>query len=184
MELEDLKLISKLIHKYGIGKMQDIVEANYAFLEYMKKDKEDKKYRRFCENENSKIFTNLKSSIFILNNNIIDFDLLKTNTQNPIALNTDINEMQKYLDNAKQLMGYNPSNVGKLYTTSKSGILIGFDRSVYGTSEISLEDYKMIDLLLKNYKIYVSQKEPIVHVEAENGYAYVLGNYRRFKTIF
>ena len=35
MELEDLKIISELIHKYGIKAFEEVAEAHSLFLDYM-----------------------------------------------------------------------------------------------------------------------------------------------------
>ena len=40
---------------------------------------------------------------------------------------------------------------------------------------ISINEYRLIKLLLENAKIYLSKKNSIIYAEGDNGYAYVLG---------
>lgn len=178
MELEDLKLISKLIHKYGIKEIEHIAEINSVFLSYM-----GNKNSRFFENGEYKIFTNLESSIFILKPELIDFDVLKTNNNNSFALPTSLEEMQKYISNAENLMGNYPTFAKYLLGTSNEGYIYGSNSDYMGLRTISLEDYKMINLLLSYSDIQVSRIEPIVKFENDKGKAYVLGK-NTFRTIF
>ena len=197
MELQDLKIISELIHKYGIKAFEEVAEAHSLFLDYMQNNVSDNNsifysnnnlntYSKFYENETSQIFTNCKNSIYCFKPKIINFDLLKTNTNNPIALPAKEEEIKKYLDNAKKMLGENPSPAYHLFKTNDYGTVIGIEYHKYGsgTESISLEDYKLIRSLLKNIKIYVSKEEPIIHFEGENGYAYVLGRNNIYKSIF
>jgi len=91
MELEDLKIISELIHKYGIKAFEKVAETHSLFLDYMQNNVSDNNlifhnsndsntYSKFYENETSQIFTNCKNSIYCFEPKIINFELLKTNT--------------------------------------------------------------------------------------------------------
>jgi len=197
MELEDLKIISELIHKYGIKAFEKVAETHSLFLDYMQNNVSDNNlifhnsndsntYSKFYENETSQIFTNCKNSIYCFEPKIINFELLKTNTNNPIALPASKEEIEKYLDNAKKMLGENPAPARYLFKTNDYGTVMGteFHKFGSGTESISLEDYKLIHSLLKNIKIYVSKEEPIIHFEGENGYAYVLSRNNRYKSIF
>ena len=175
MKIEDLKIISKLIHTYGIKEFEKIAEMNSAFLNYMI-SKDSNIQSKYCETDSNQIFTNGKSSIFCLNNITIDFDLLKTDTNMPVSLNITSDEMDKYLDNSKKLFGENGVKVTAFLTGSHTGMAFGIEQGNFKPNQIDLQDLKMIRLLLKNYNIYASINEQIFHIEGDNGYAYVLDN--------
>lgn len=195
MELKDLKLVSELIQKYGIKQFEEVAKTHSLFLDYMKNSEADdypffKKnnnlnvYPKFYENEKLQIFTNCKNSIYYFEPKIVNFDLLKTNSNNPIALPASKDKILKYLDNAKKMLGDNPSLAKHLLKTNKYGIIVDFNSHLNESHSIFLQDYEMIRLLLKNLKIYISKEEPIIHFQGENGYAYVLSRNSRYKSMF
>ncbi len=173
MEIEDLKLISKLIHKYGIKEIDNQVKINSAFLEYICDPSGQSMH---SEDNNSQIITNGRSSIFYLEPKLIDFDLINTNTNNPISnLQSNI-DLKKQFERASSCFKNKITTANLVKAGSYAGLLIGNSNSAI-PNKISLQDLKMIDLLIKGYKIYISQisyMESIIHVEGKNGFAYVL----------
>lgn len=175
MNITDKKIISELINKYGIKNVQEMVELNKELLLYMNNPGEtilnrENSPKLYSENGNSQIFTNSQTSVFYLNDKQLDFSLFKSEHLKTHPLLAEKNELQKYIDTSI-----------KYFSNSKVEISLNQDKNLIYFEDlngmmrnISLNEYKLIKLLLKNPKIYASAENTIIHAESEKGFAYVL----------
>jgi hypothetical protein len=176
MEINDLKLLSKLIKIYGIKDIEYAVELNKIFLSYMNKEEVDNPTEvrpMYCETGTEQIFTNGETSIFCLKPNTIDFSILENDNLVSLYNRVSRDEIQKYFNISKQLLGDYTVDVSFISFLDNS-IISFYGRSAAADSLSNLES-KLIGLLFKKTDIKGSQKNPIIHVESDNGYAYVLG---------
>jgi hypothetical protein len=77
--------------------------------------------------------------------------------------------MEKYFNKSKQLFGNDFTQTISIHKDKLSLL----DNSNLDT--ISINEYKLIKMLLEEVKIYKSSENPIIYAEGKNGYAYVLG---------
>lgn len=175
----DRDILLELLNKCSTEELQKELDIYKEIFEYIKETK--KSYtinanpRNFLYNEenNTQIFTNQRTSIFCLNDKIFDFDKIKLNqkiSSNQIELAKQ-EEINKYFDTSKRYFG--DSWYSSVSLVNSNGLT--YYKIFEELTTISLNEYKLIKLLLKNPKIYASCKNSILKVEGENGYAYVLG---------
>lgn len=175
MDLNDLKLLSKLIKIYGIDNVVHAVELNKIFLSYMNKkgiDNPSEICSMYCETETEQIFTNGETSIFCLEPNTIDFELLKSDNLLSMYECVNRDEIQKYFELSKKLLGWNVVDVSCISFLNNS--IIGFGANV-SAEKLSNIEAELMRLLFTKTKIKASYRNPIIHIEADNGYAYILG---------
>ena len=178
MDELDKKMISDLISKYGIEKVEWLIKVNEQLLNYMGDSNRNIKSKLCCETLNSQIFTNGLTSIFYLNKKQLDFNLLKQLTNPPIFV--EKNELDKYFVKSNDLFG--DAKLSISITAEKS--LIYFKKLKEDMETISVNEYKLLRLLLKNPEIYASLKNTIIYAESEQGYAYILTKKNREQLIF
>ena len=167
MKLEQLKQLSELIDYYGIEEINRIIESNKEFLSY------SNNFNILCSQDRNTIFlTNCVSSIICLYENILDLELLKN--LNIVV----IQHLYNYINGIRNLYGKNSSEVKLI---NYSGAIIS---KVCNIDKVSINDYKLIKLLLNNPEIYVSNNNPIIYAKSEKGYAYILGNKNNNKLKF
>lgn len=169
----DIFLTTQLINKSGIFDVKKFVEINEQMLTYIYntrfKDTTNENQASFLYNESDKtIFTNSKTSVFCINKKLVNLNLLVKNKAVSLSdsLSIDPKQMEKYFDKSKKLFG---DNFQQVTSTHKNKFILENETT------ISLNEYKLINLLLENAKIYLSKENPIIYAEGENGYAYVLG---------
>lgn len=174
----DTNIILELINKYGVEELKKIIEMYEYLLTYIYETKTkyeiNSKSRFFLYNENNnQVFTNERTSIFYLNNKIFNLNKLKLNdnitSSQIVSVETD--GIQKYFDKSKKIFG---NSFSQTTLKNSNGSIFYNSKGVMGT--ISLTEYKLIKLLLKNPKVYTSCKNSAIYAEGENGFAYVLGN--------
>lgn len=185
MEINDLKLLSKLIKTYGIKDIEYAVELNKIFLSYMNKEEVDNPTEvrpMYCETDTEQIFTNGETSIFCLKPNTIDFSILEND--NLVALYDCVSrdEIQKYFNISKEMLGEYTAPVSFL-NFSNNSIICFYGQEISADSLSNIES-KLIKLLFKKTDIKGSRKNPIIHVESDNGHAYVLGKRYGFTNKF
>lgn len=185
MELNDLKLLSKLIKTYGSKEIEYAVKLSKTFLSYMDKEEIDNPraaHSMYCETDTEQIFTNGETSIFCLKPNTIDFSILKND--NLVALYDCVSrdEIQKYFNISKEMLGEYTAPVSFL-NFSNNSIICFYGQEITANSLSNIES-KLIKLLFKKTNIKGSRKNPIIHVESDNGYAYVLGKRYGFTNKF
>ena len=181
------KNILELIDKYGIEEIEKLIDLKKEILNYIKDTKKihaiNVEPKKIVYNEDNKqIFTNQRTSIFCLNEKILNFNNLKLSSESfskQIELVKE-DEISKYFEKGKIYLGDS-------YYTDVS--LVNSNGFVYykiftDLTTISLNEYKLIKLLLKNPKMYAACKSSTLYVEGENGYAYVLGEKSGCQTIF
>lgn len=173
MNSTDKKIVSELINKYGLEKVMWMLEVDKEFLNYMKYSgsvsiNSSPVTKLYCETDDSQIFTNGTTSIFYLNEKILDFDLLNQLSQQPVSTNTE--EMNKYMDTANYYMGYARLSIS---LNDDHGLVCvkKFDQDL---ETISHNEFRLLRLLLKRPSIHASVQNQIIYAEGENGYAYVL----------
>lgn len=163
MQLKELKLLSSLIHSYGVDEINRIIDSNVEFLNYLEATEKEILY---SENHIFQSFTNCNSSIFCLNEQTIDYELIKN------KLNTNKNsdkKIQEYIIQSKDWFG---KNSVKASLVNYAGMVISSNSAI---DSISVLDAKLINLLLGKPVIYASKHNPILYAESDKGYAYVLG---------
>lgn len=169
----DILLTTQLINKCGIFDVKKFVEINEELLTYIYNtrfiDETRKKQPAFLYNEgNNTVFTNEKTSVFCINKKLVNLNLLAKNkiiSSSETAL-VEPAEIEKYFNQSKKLFGTD----SKIVTSIEKNKFILEDETT-----ISINEYKLIKLLLENAKIYMSEKNPIIYAEGDNGYAYILG---------
>ena len=169
----DIFITTQLINKNGIFDVKKIIEINEQMLTYIYntrfKDTPNENKVSFLYNESDKtIFTNEKTSIFCINKKIVNLNLLVRNKAiySSNSLSVDPIEIEKYFDESRMLFGKDSTQVT---STHKDKFILEDETT------ISLNEYKLIKLLLENAKIYLSKENPVIYAESEHGYAYVLG---------
>lgn len=175
MNESDKKIISDLINKYGIKEIEWLIATNKELLNYMIKSKEKKSY---FENSNEQVFTNGYTSVFYLNQKKLDFDLLKK-IDNPPTL-VDKKEINKYFEKSEKLFGDWKTPI---YLKDDHG-LVFYKNLKEDLITITLNEYKLLKLLLKNPKIYASLKNTLIYAESEHGHAYILSKKNREQLIY
>ena len=176
MEINDMQILMELINKYGLNDLKKQIELNDQLYEYIccSQYKTINKNYCFSYNEDNKkqMFTNGRTSVFYLNEKILDFDsfkLSKGNSDIKLSL-VDSNEFSMIFDeNAKSFDFYQSPT----YLSEEDDLK--FSTIYYETSKISLNEYKLLKLLLDNPKIYISRNTPAIYAESEKGHAYVMG---------
>jgi len=184
----DKDILLELLNQCNIEELQKELDTYKEIFEYIKETQKiytiNANPRNFLYNEenNNQIFTNQRTSIFCLNDKIFNFYKLKLNekiSSNHIELAKQ-NEISKYFDTSKRYFGDSwYSSVSLVNSNGLTYYKIGEE-----LTSISLNEYKLIRLLLKNPKIYASCKNSILKVEGENGYAYVLGDKKGSQLVF
>lgn len=172
MQLKELKLLSELIHNYGVKEINRIINSNVEFLNYLRQAENNVLY---SEENNIQTFTNCTSSIFCLKEQILDYNLIKE------SLNSDKNNnqrIQNYINQSKIWFGKNNS---KATIVNYAGMVISSNTAI---DSIAVLDAKLVELLLGDASIYASKHNPILYVESEKGYAYVLGKKHKNKLEF
>ena len=169
----DRDILLELLREYNIDELQKELD-NYKELsqyisETIKTYTINAKTRQFIYNEENttQIFTNERTSIFFLNEKTLNFEKLKLDSKILVSQMSIVNpeELQKYLDTSIRYYGnaYSPVK----YTN---------DRGIVSDKDFfSINEYKLIRLLLKNPVLYTSCINPVLYAKGENGYAYVLG---------
>lgn len=173
MNLTDKKIVSELINKYGLEKVMWMLEVDKEFLNYMKYSgsvsiNSSPVSKLYCETDDSQIFTNGTTSIFYLNEKILDFDLLNQLSQQPVF--DEINEVNKYIDTANHYLG---DAMLSTSLTNDHGFVY-LKKFNEDSETISYNEFRLLELLLKKPTIQASLKNQIIYAEGENGYAYVL----------
>ena len=169
----DRDIFLELIREYNIDELQKQLDNYRELSQYIAETKKtyaiNEKPRRFIYNEenNTQIFTNERTSIFFLEEKILNFEKLKLDSKIFVSQISIVKpeELQKYLDTSIRYYGnaYSPVK----YTN---------DRGIVSDKDFfSINEYKLIRLLLKNPKLYTSYNNSVLHAKGENGYAYVLG---------
>ena len=161
MQLNELKLLSNLIHSYGVDEINRIIDSNVEFLNYLKQSEKNILYN---ENNNIQTFTNCSSSVFFLKEKILDYELIKDKIKEE-----KVNNIQNYIEQSKIWFG---KNNPKAMLVNYAGMVISCNTAI---DTISVLDAKLIELLLGKPNIYASKHNPILYAESEKGYAYVLG---------
>lgn len=169
----DRDIFLELIREYNIDELQKELDNYRELSQYIAETKKtyaiNEKTRRFIYNEenNTQIFTNERTSIFFLNEKILNFEKLKLDPKIFVSQMSIVKpeELQKHLDTSKRYFGNAYSEVKG---TNDRGIISEEDF-------FSINEYKLIRLLLKNPKLYTSCNNSVLHAKGENGYAYVLG---------
>lgn len=175
MNENDKKTMIELVNKYGYKKVLWMLEVNKQFLDYMNNQdsiiaNRNKNIKLCNETDNGQLFINGRTSVFYLNDKILDFDILKSNELEQKYTYADEDEIKKYFNRAQQLFGS-----AETITTIKEGYVLPFINKIDGSIEtMSLNEYKLIHLLLDEAKIYTSRKHSIIYAESKKGYAYVL----------
>ena len=83
----DIKTLLDLINKYGIIELEKIININKEILYYILEARknhcfnEQSKHLIYTELENKQVFTNQRTSIFYLNEKILNFDKIKINPE-------------------------------------------------------------------------------------------------------
>ena len=169
----DIFLTTQLINKNGIFDIKNFVELNEQLLTYIYNTRFKgpfvKKQSSFLYNQdNNIIFTNETTSVFCINKKLVNLNLLVRNKaiNSSNSLLVDPREIEKYFDKSRMLFGNDSTQVT---STHKDKFILDDETT------ISLNEYKLIKLLLENAKIYLSKENPIIYAESEHGYAYVLG---------
>ena len=166
MQLEELKLLSKLIHSCGVKEIERIIDSNSTFLKYLN----NFDLTLFNENDNKQIITNQQTSVFYLNERVIDYDFVKESITDSLLKVTNDQEIYKYFNRANELFGNEKT---KISIVNYSGMVIG---SCANIDKINITDAKLMELLLKKPEIYASKENSILYAESEKGYAYILGS--------
>lgn len=177
MTEKDINVLTQLINECGIIEVEKVVQLNKEIITYIYNTRFKETINAeqpsfvYNENNNCQMFTNEKTSVFCINEKIVNLNLLVANKDIKLSKSVFVEpiEMQKYFDKSKQLFGNNFQQVRSIHA----------DKFILSnncnTETISINEYKIIKLLLKNPKIYASLKNSIIYAEGENGYAYVLG---------
>lgn len=173
MEQKDNKIISELINKYGIEKVKRMIDLDNEFIDYMSNPgkfiiNRKQEPKLYCETENSQIFTNGLTSIFCLNNKELDFNLLKSLTLQPTLV--ELNEINKYIERANDLFGCARTSVA---LTNDKG-LVYLKKLKEDIETLSLNEFRLLFLLLDDPIMYASLKNTMLYAESEKGYAYIL----------
>lgn len=183
----DKNMLLDLIHKYGVDELESVININKELLNYISETtsrytiNEQPRFFLYNEANNKQIFTNSRTSIFCLNNKILNFDKLKINlgTSSTQVTVAQPDELQKYFDKSEHYFKgwYSPATL-----TNDRGLVF---HETNGTIETILyNEYKLLRLLLKTPKIFAAEKNSILYAESENGYAYVLGKRKGSQLIF
>ena len=175
MNESDKRIFTKLINKYGIKELEWLIESNKELLNYMIESKEKK---IFFENLNEQIFTNGNTSVFYLNQKKLDFDILKQVDNPPTLVGKD--EINKYFEKSEKLFGNWKSPI---YLKNDHG-LVFYKNLKEELITITLNEYKLLKLLLKSPKIYASLKNTLIYAESEYGHAYILSKKNREQLIY
>ena len=183
MEEKDNKIISELINKYGIEKVKRMIKLDNEFIDYMSNPgkfiiNRKQEPKLYCETENSQIFTNGLTSIFYLNNKELDFNLLKQLTLQPTLV--EPNEINKYLEKSNDLFG----NARTSVTLTNDHGLVYLKKLKEDIETFSLNEFKLLFLLLKDPIIYASLKNTMIYAESEKGYAYILTKKNNMQLLF
>lgn len=186
-ELEK-NILLDLINEHGINELEKVLNITKEILNYIQEIKttytinESSRKLLYIEENEKQIFTNCRTSIFCLNEKIFNFEKLKLNPKilpRKIELSKKEN-IDKFFDTSKRYFGNSwYSSVSLINDHGFTYYKIGEELTT-----ISLNEYKLIRLLLKNPKIYVSCKNSILKAEGENGYAYVLGYKKGSQLVF
>lgn len=150
MDLNDLKLLSKLIKIYGIKDIEHTVALNKIFLSYMDKEEIDnprETHSMYCETDTEQIFTNGETSIFCLKPNTIDFSILENDNLVSIYDRVSRNEIQKYFNISKQLLDEYTVDVSFISFLDNS--IISFHGRAAAADKLSNIEAKLIELLFK-----------------------------------
>lgn len=169
----DRDILLELLREYNIDELQKEIDKYRELSQYVAETKNtytiNEKTRHFIysEQNNTQVFTNERTSIFFLEEKILNFEKLKLDSKIFISKMRIVKpeELQKYIDTAIRYYGNEYSSVK---CTNDRGIISNKDF-------FSINEYKLISLLLKNPKLYTSCNNSVLYAKGENGYAYVLG---------
>lgn len=180
MNLNDLKILSNLIKTYGVVNIENFLEANKLFIEYMNEPEHsyskiktvDSLYaERDLRDDKRQMFTNGETSVFCLNEKTLDFTILDTDgNMYPPSKLSSVNKIEEYVEQAKTLLG--DSIIPVSLILSNGVVLV---EGYGGVSAINVNETKLAELLLKSPKMYVSRINPVLYAESDKGYAYILG---------
>lgn len=179
MEKKDLNELTQLINKYGIFDIKKLVDVNEQLLTYIYNTRfnntinEKQSSFLYTETNNSYMFTNGKTSVFCINKKLINLSLLTQNIALELSpsLYVSPEEIYPFFGKTKDLFGYQHKEC--MLENNETFILNGKESNEI--ERISINEYKLIKLLLENAKTYISLKNTIMYAEGDNGYAYVLG---------
>lgn len=180
MTESDKKIIKELIKKYGTGKVLKFIrqenlnsqELESLVLEYLFTTNTDPVSQRFVNpcisipNENRQYFSNGISSIFQLNNQVIEKNWLTPDRK--IINRPIIYDHKKNLENKSKIESLIKDNYFDLN-------IIELNELVYQYELFSVVELKLLKMLLENPKICMSRSGLAVVAESDKGSAYILG---------
>ena len=169
----DRDILLELLKVYNIEDIQKELNKYEELSQYITDTKkiysinETPRHFMYKEENNTQIFTNERTSIFFLNEKILNFEKLKLDSKIFVSQMSIVkpDELQKYLDTSKIYYGNTYSEVRY---KNDSGIIS--NKYIF-----SINEYKLIRLLLENPTLYISGINPVLYAKGENGYAYILG---------
>lgn len=169
----DKKIILNLINNYGIKDIDTIVKIYKELIDYYNVPNKFNCTKCYYESDNNQIITNGRSSVIYLNEKIIDFDILKSKELKELPKCVEKEEIEEYLKTGEKYFGDARMNVSLILD---NGGCIFYKVINNETCQISLNEYKLIKLLLENPIMYASIKNSVLYLESEKGHAYILTN--------
>lgn len=168
----DKKIILNLINTYGIKELENIIELYKELINYYNERDQFNSTKCYYENNANQIITNGRSSVIYLNERIIDFEMLKSKDLKEVPKCVEKETIEEYLEKGKRYFGDARMNVS---LTDDRGFIF-YKNLKEEACQISLNEYKLIRLLLKNPIMYASIKNSVLYLESEKGHAYALTN--------
>ena len=178
----DRDIVLELLSKCNVEELEKELDIYKELLKYIEETKKtyaiNEKPRNFLYNEenNTQIFTNERTSIFCLNEKLLNFEKLKLDPKIPVSQITiaEPEELQKHFDTSK-----------RYYGGAYSKVTAYNNREIISSEDFfSVNEYKLIRLLLKNPELYISSVRPVLYAKGENGSAYVLGRRNNQQFLF
>lgn len=172
MNETDKKIILNLINTYGIKELDTIIELYKELINYYNERDQFNSTKCYFENNTNQIITNGRSSVIHLNERIIDFEILKSKELKEIPKSVEKETIEEYIETGKRYLG---DAIMKVSLSNDRGFIF-YKNIKEETCQISLNEYKLIKLLLKNPIMYSSIRNSVIYFESEKGHAYVLTN--------
>lgn len=168
-------LIIEIVNTYGLEVVERDLDLVRQITNYITKSKVHMiTTPAFLHNESCQIFTNGETSIFHLNEKIFDFSNWKSENCKKEIISVPNEQLQKYFDFFKSKYKTYISPFTIRYSDNEAVIsLINSGR----IGRISINEAKLLDLLLEKPKMKLSQvrDELVLYAESEKGYAYIYG---------
>ena len=174
MKKNDEQIVMNLINQYGLDEIYETLNLNKEFIDHMiaVNSYDFNTPTLFCETENGQIFSNGKTTLFYLNKKVFNPTILnysKLDKRREVIV-VKPEYFDQYLEKIKQYKGSWHTQKDVTVNTPFTTVYTNDDE------QFSKNAYKLLKMLLKNPKIYISSSHvPVMFAENEHGKAYILG---------